>query len=155
MHINVYEKAILGLTAVFLVVAIGAIGASMLIGHASLPGPVATVDPRVIKDTAPFNQPGVFDLGRGQYRAVMTAQAWSFNPPVVTVPAGATVNFQIASIDVTHGFLVEGTNVNLTLIPGYVAEASATFRTPGTYLILCHEYCGIGHQAMYGRVVVQ
>ena len=78
-----------------------------------------------------------------------------FAPAEVQVPAGSTVTFTVASVDVTHGMAVQGTALNLTLIPGYVAEATTTFPSPGSYLIVCHEYCGIGHQTMYGRVVVQ
>ncbi len=155
MHIHVYEKTILGLTLVILVAALGAIGGSVFAGHAHLPGPVMRVDPRTVAQTPPFDAPGVQQLGPNHYLVVMTAQAWSFNPTEVTVPAGSMVTFQIASVDVTHGFLIEDTNVNLTLIPGYVSAATTTFSTPGTYLIVCHEYCGLGHQAMYGRVVVQ
>lgn len=155
MHVHVYERIVLGLTGVLLVVALGAIASSVTISHVHLPGPVGRVDPRTLRTTPPFDQPGVREIGPGRYEAVMLVQAWSYTPSEVRVPAGSTVTFRVASADVTHGFMIERTNVNLTVIPGYVAEATATFREPGTYLLICHEYCGAGHQAMFGRVVVQ
>lgn len=155
MHVHVYERIFLALSAIFLVLALAAIGASSAFGGAHLPEPLMRVDPRTVRDTPPFDQPGLRELAPGEYEAVMLAQAWAFTPAELQVPAGSTVHFRIASVDVTHGFMVEGTRVNLTLIPGQVSMASATFRQPGTYLIVCHEYCGVGHHAMSGRVVVQ
>jgi cytochrome c oxidase subunit 2 len=45
--------------------------------------------------------------------------------------------------------------VNLTVAPGYVSEATATFREPGEYLVVCNEYCGLGHHNMQGTIVVE
>jgi cytochrome c oxidase subunit II len=155
MHIHVYERIVLGLTVAILLFALGALGGSVFGSHIHLPGPVGQVDPRTLRQTPPFDSPGVREVRPGQYEAVMIAQTWAFVPAELRVPTGATVTFRVASADVTHGFIIEKTDANLTLIPGHVAETTATFREPGTYLILCHEYCGIGHQTMYGRVVVQ
>jgi cytochrome c oxidase subunit 2 len=155
MQIHAYERVFLGLTMLVLVVGLVAIGGSVLVGHVNLPSPVARVDPRTLRETPPFDQPGLRETAPGQYEAVMVAQIWRFEPNEITVPVGSTVTFRVASLDVTHGFLVEGENVNLTLIPGQVSMATATFRTPGEHLILCHEYCGAGHHVMYGKVNVQ
>jgi cytochrome c oxidase subunit 2 len=40
------------------------------------------------------------------------------------------------------------------LIPGFVATFTATFKEAGERLMPCHEYCGTGHEAMWGRVQV-
>ena len=85
----------------------------------------------------------------------MLAQTWSFTPQQIEVPRGSTVNFQVTSVDVIHGFVIQDTDANLMLIPGQVASTSVTFGTPGTYLLMCHEYCGVGHQAMYARIIIQ
>jgi cytochrome c oxidase subunit 2 len=155
MHIHAYEKIILGLTAIVLLAAMGALAGSVFGSHIHLPGPAGKVDPRILRQTPPFDSPGLRSLGGGQYEAVLIAQMWSYAPNQIRVPAGSTVNFRIASADVTHGLIIEKTDVNLTIIPGHVAEASATFRQPGTYLMLCHEYCGISHHMMYAQVVVE
>jgi len=48
-----------------------------------------------------------------------------------------------------------GTNVNLMVAPGYVSEGTTTFTEPGEYLVVCNEYCGLGHHNMYSRLVVE
>ena len=54
-----------------------------------------------------------------------------------------------------HGFEIVGTNANTMVIPGYVAQFTTRFTTPGEYLIVCHEYCGLGHHAMMGKLIVE
>ncbi len=41
------------------------------------------------------------------------------------------------------------------VIPGRITELTHTFDKPGTHTIICHEFCGIGHNAMFGEVVVE
>jgi cytochrome c oxidase subunit 2 len=79
---------------------------------------------------------------------------WSFTPREVRVPAGSTVTFEVASADVLHGLRIDRTNVNAMIVPGEVTRVTHTFDEPGEYLMVCHEYCGIAHQAMAGRVLV-
>jgi cytochrome c oxidase subunit 2 len=40
------------------------------------------------------------------------------------------------------------------LVPGYISQFTTVFDTPGDYLLVCHEFCGNGHHAMHGRVIV-
>jgi cytochrome c oxidase subunit 2 len=40
------------------------------------------------------------------------------------------------------------------IVPGEVTHVTYTFSRPGEYLVLCHEYCGLGHQQMYTKVIV-
>jgi cytochrome c oxidase subunit 2 len=47
----------------------------------------------------------------------------------------------------------------MMLLPGQISTLTATFDKPGTYNVICHEYCGaggptIGHHTMYGQIVV-
>jgi cytochrome c oxidase subunit 2 len=41
------------------------------------------------------------------------------------------------------------------VLPGQIAHVEARFDTPGEYPMLCHEYCGIAHHTMAGKVVVE
>ncbi len=68
---------------------------------------------------------------------------------------GAHVTFYVTSADVEHGFSIPETGVNTMVTPGWVSSVAHTFRTPGTFLLICNEYCGAGHQAMAAKVVVQ
>lgn len=120
-----------------------------------LPGEEGRVDPTKVAQTAPFNQPGVVELGPGRYEVRMVAQVWAFEPREVRVPAGSTVTFVSTSKDVVHGLFIPGVNVNAMLLPGQVTRATARFNRPGEYLILCHEYCGLAHHIMEGKVIVE
>ncbi|HXC08418.1 MAG TPA: hypothetical protein VNV61_05785, partial [Steroidobacteraceae bacterium] len=64
------------------------------------------------------------------------------------------ITFRAASADVVHGFLIQNTNVNLMLVPGYVSTISTRFASPVESVMPCHEYCGSGHQAMWAHVRV-
>ncbi len=135
-----------GMLAALLVTAFGA--------GIHLPGRDRRVDPTKVSQTAPFDQPGVVQVGPGRYEARMVAQIWSFTPNEIRVPAGSTVTFTVTSRDVVHGMFIRGANINLMLLPGQIARASGRFDTPGEYPFLCHEYCGIAHHTMWGRVIV-
>ena len=39
-------------------------------------------------------------------------------------------------------------------VPGGVSKTSITFEEAGVYKILCHEYCGAGHQFMMGKITI-
>ena len=81
-------------------------------------------------------------------------QQYSFTPSCMLVPADTPVTFRATSADVVHGFLITGTNINLMLVPGYVSSLPARFATPGERLMPCHEFCGMGHEGMWGRIKI-
>lgn len=122
---------------------------------AHVPGHEEIVDPKTLGQTAPFDAPGVFNRGEGNYEVVMIGQTWAFRPNEIRVPVGSKVTFTATSQDVIHGLRVEKTNVNMMLIPGQVGRVTAHFTVPGEYLLVCHEYCGLAHQTMFGKVVVE
>jgi hypothetical protein len=75
----------------------------------------------------------------------MVASMFMFAPNEIRVPAGRRIRFRMTSADVTHGFLISGTNANAMLVPGYISQFTTVFTRPGDYLIVCHEFCGNGH----------
>jgi cytochrome c oxidase subunit 2 len=155
MKIHTYENAFLWLGAVTLVACLAALVYGSLGLDIHLPTRVATIDPQQVATTAPFDQPGVRQIAPGRYEAVMIGRIWSFTPSQIEVPAGAEVTFTLTTPDVIHGFHVEGTRMNMMLIPGQVTRNTYRFDRPGEYTIICHEYCGVGHHTMYGKVVVK
>jgi cytochrome c oxidase subunit 2 len=50
--------------------------------------------------------------------------------------------------------MIAGTNANSMIVPGYISQFTTTFAAPGNYLLMCHEFCGTGHHAMHGRIIV-
>lgn len=156
MKMESYEKLFLGLAVVVLAVFMGAIFWSVAAQGIVLPQPVQQVDPNTVASSPPFDQPGVSPVPgeENTYQVVMTAKMWAFNPAKVEVPAGAKVRFVVTPVDVIHGFKIMRVPVNVMLIPGQVSVVEHTFDEPGTYTYMCHEYCGVGHQAMYGTITV-
>lgn len=155
MPVEKFERFFLGLTIAMLILFFIAVGASAFAGGLTLPGPAGHVDPQALGETPPFDNPGVRQVGPNQYEVAMIAQTWAFIPNEVRVPAGSTVTFRVTTRDVIHGFEVTDTGVNIMLIPGQVSVARATFDEPGEHLFICHEYCGVGHHTMFGRVIVE
>lgn len=93
--------------------------------------------------------------GEGKnYEVYFLAKMWGFEPSRVTVPIGSTLDIHLTSKDVTHGFQILDTNVNLMAEPSVVSTAQIHFDKPGIYSVLCHEFCGKGHQAMNAIIEV-
>jgi cytochrome c oxidase subunit 2 len=155
MKVHTYEKAFLAVGLAVLLVCGAALVYATAVQGIHLPGVAGRIDPRRVYQTPPFDRPGVKEVGPGQYEAVIVSQTWAFVPPVIRVPANATVTFIATTVDVIHGFNVEGTRLNMMLVPGQISRNSYRFRTPGEYLVICHEYCGLGHHTMAGKVVVE
>jgi heme/copper-type cytochrome/quinol oxidase subunit 2 len=72
----------------------------------------------------------------------------------VNVPAGTLISFRATSADVVHGLLIDHTNINSMLVPGYVSVLPARFDTPGEHPMPCQEFCGMGHEGMWAKVKV-
>ena len=121
-----------------------------------VPGAAGRVDPiQVMKGEDPtFAEPGLRELAPKRYEAVIVAQTFQFTPNQIEIPAGSKVTFILTSKDVIHGFKIDGAPINTMIVPGQISRVTATFDTPGEYLVLCHEYCGAGHHVMYGKVIV-
>lgn len=119
------------------------------------PGGMEQVDPQKVEETPPFNNPGVTQIGENEYEVVMILQIFSFIPHDIEIPAGATVHFILTSKDVVHGFQIVDTNANGMVMPGHVTRITQTFNEPGEYLVICNEYCGIGHQHMSTTITVK
>ena len=154
-HADAYEKKWIGISVVLLVVfAITVAVAGFALGF-QVPGDESRVDPRIVADSGPFSQPGLRDLGGGEYDVYILAQQYLFTPREIRVPAGSTVNFYITSTDVQHGFKLQDTNINLQIVPGHVSKLTAEFDDPGEYPYICHEYCGVAHAAMFGSLIVE
>ena len=75
------------------------------------------------------------------------------------VPARELVEFAVTSKDVNHGFGIydlQGRLIAQTqAMPGYVNHLRVRFEKPGTYHVLCLEYCGVGHTVMMAEILVQ
>jgi cytochrome c oxidase subunit 2 len=155
MKVHTYENVFLVIGAITLIACMAALVYGSVGLGIHLPAHAGAIDPQKVRETPPFDQPGVRQVGPGAYEVVMTGQIWSYAPNVVEVPRGADVTFIVTTPDVIHGFHVENTRLNMMLIPGQITKNRYRFEKAGEYVIICHEYCGVGHHTMYGKVVVK
>jgi len=111
-----------------------------------------------LPECLPFNkaylEPKITQLDKKTFQVYAVAQMWQFQPNQITIPAGSEVDFFVTSKDVVHGFNISEKNVNLMAIYGNINKTTVKFEKPGIYKIICHEYCGVGHQAMQAEVIV-
>jgi cytochrome c oxidase subunit 2 len=127
------------------------------IHQATMPqGRVETADPKTLHLAGEFIESNLGSTleadGSVTVRAI--GQQYSFTPQCVVVPADTPINIRATSADVVHGLLIEGTNINVMLVPGYVSALPARFKAPGDHPMPCQEFCGVGHQGMWGKVKV-
>jgi cytochrome c oxidase subunit 2 len=61
----------------------------------------------------------------------------------------------VTSRDVIHGFWIPELRMKADMVPGLVNTIRVTPTVPGTYRVICTEFCGIAHGAMKATVLVQ
>ena len=64
------------------------------------------------------------------------------------------VKVELRSFDVLHNFYVPQFRAKMDMLPGIITYYWFTPEKKGDYEVLCAEYCGTGHYAMRGRVLV-
>nr|WP_275590132.1 cytochrome c oxidase subunit II [Mammaliicoccus sp. I-M36] len=114
------------------------------------------VNPDKVDQIEPFNKPGLnkADGKDYDYELVIVASAFNYQPGQVEISKGSKVKIIATSKDTLHGFSLPGTNVNMMLEPGHISEYTKTFNDKGEYLIICNEYCGVGHADMKSMIKV-
>ena len=82
--------------------------------------------------------------------------AWTVQPS--RVAAGEPLEFRIRATDVSHGFGLYDPDDKLVFqvqaIPDALQKEYATLSKPGTYRVVCLEFCGVSHHLMLDRLVV-
>ncbi len=119
--------------------------------------------------------PGPIDLPPGRrddtiarYREVVDPIGKDFADPLgrddvyqsalsrsVVVTAGRPVEVTLQSKDVIHDFFVPAMRTKMDVVPGMKGVLRFTPTTPGTYQILCAEFCGWGHTTMVAELIVE
>jgi cytochrome c oxidase subunit 2 len=133
------------------------------------PSNVETIDSTRLHLTEQFaeNRLGVERQKDGSVVVRLVMARYSVHPQEITVPAETPLVIRAASADVLHGLHVAGTNIGTQVVPGYVSEVHTTIHFESvakvgianadgsvTVPLYCNEYCGPGHQSMWGRVKV-
>lgn len=140
------ERRILIIATAFVLVLFGLAALAINTFHVGLP--------TCLTDIKPFQKGELITHAPDHYEVHYVARMWEFDPEEVVVPAGSTVDVYLSTTDVTHGVILLGTNLNLMAVPGVVNYARLKFDQPRTYQLLCHEYCGTGHERMAAKLRV-
>lgn len=155
MHVHRYERWWLTFGISMLVVFLALIAFAAFADNIHPPSGLQQIDPTKVAQTPPFDKPGLHKLPDGSYEAYYVARVFEFQPATLTVPTGSKVTFYVTSADVVHGFFIPGTAINMMAVPGWVNEQTHVFRRAGEFLLICHEYCGEGHQNMFAKIEVR
>jgi cytochrome c oxidase subunit II len=146
MTITQLEKRILWVSVIFVMLLLGFAALAINVFHVGLPTCLTSVKP--------FQKGELITHSPTHYELHYVAKMWKFEPQEVTVPAGSTVDIYLSTTDVTHGLIMPGTDLNLMAVPGVVNYARVRFDQPRTYQVICHEFCGTGHDRMAASVRV-
>ena len=65
------------------------------------------------------------------------------------------IKILLRSVDVLHNWYVPQFRAKMDAVPGVVTFYWFEPNKVGEYEVLCAEYCGVGHYAMRGSVIVQ
>lgn len=154
MKLHRYEKIWLTFGVLSLIVFLSIVGISAFKHNNHPSGGLDRIDPKKVHETAPFDNPGVRQIDEDTYEVSMIALTFGYKPNKIEVPVGKEIIFKVTSPDVTHSFSIVNTKVNMMVVPGHINEKRYTFEEPGSYLVLCNEYCGTGHEFMTTTIEV-
>ena len=85
------------------------------------------------------------------------AERFSFSPSRIKVEPGEEIEIRLRSADTSHGFKIEGTDINVEIPKRGKGEAVVRYKplTAGRYKFECSRMCGAGHHFMRGEIVVE
>lgn len=86
--------------------------------------------------------------------AYLVARMWGWQP-VLKLRQGETYRLHLSSLDLQHGFSLQPLNMNFQVLPGYDHVLTLTPTSKGEFTIVCNEFCGIGHDKMIGKILVE
>jgi len=85
------------------------------------------------------------------------AMQYTYRPNTLRLAAGEQYDLRMLSTDMVHNFSIQmgNTSYNAVVMPKIVTAVKLKPTKPGTYLVVCNEYCGIGHDYMYFSIIVE
>lgn len=161
--VNRRESIWLGISGLWSIIIFGWMSAYTRIGEQNPIGETYRVDAAEYGDkmddyleAATETEDGIIPAGSDVFIGARRFQ-WQGTP--VTLEANQEYNIHLSSFDVQHGFSVRpeetlSKQINLQVLPGYEWVIPMTFDEPGTYHVICNEFCGVGHRTMHGTINV-
>jgi cytochrome c oxidase subunit II len=106
-----------------------------------------------------FSTPYFTDSAEGERAQIVRVEsvqfAWVIKPN--RVRADQPVEFRLRSKDVNHAFALYRGNrleVQVQVPPDFEQRLAHTFEQPGTYRVVCLEFCGVNHHLMQSQIEV-
>jgi cytochrome c oxidase subunit 2 len=118
------------------------------------PNPAVTVNVTAFQWSWQFN----YAINGKDTGVTTTGEPWGFGPlPVLEIPVGQTVQFNLTSTDVVHAFWVPEFLFKRDVIPDHPNHFTVNTTKTGTFLGHCSELCGVYHSRMlfYLKIVTQ
>lgn len=85
----------------------------------------------------------------------ITAKSFGYEPAEFSVNAGDHVYITLVAADVSHGFYLDGYDINLVARPREDAKADFVAAKSGNFRFRCSETCGTMHPFMIGEMTVE
>lgn len=85
----------------------------------------------------------------------LTVQQYAFSPSRFVARAGDRITLRLRTLDVTHGFALEGTTLDAKVVPGKETIVTFPADRAGKLRYRCSAICGPLHPFMMGEIVVQ
>ena len=107
--------------------------------------------------TSAFLFTGASDQATGPRQITIEAERFNFSPSRIKLTVGEEVQFRLRSADTSHGFSVEGTDIDVEIPKRGKGDAVVRFTAtaPGTFSFECDRMCGAGHHFMRGEIIVK
>jgi cytochrome c oxidase subunit 2 len=88
-------------------------------------------------------------------RIQVIMKKYTISPAEIRMKQGETVQLEVTTADVQHGFGVEALGIEESVQPGKPAVFLVTADKKGEFAIHCSVVCGPGHDDMAGKLVVE
>lgn len=94
--------------------------------------------------------------GPTERHIIIKARQFGYDPSVIKVNKGDKVTIEVITEDVTHGFYLDGYNINLEARPaGDPAVVTFIADKTGKFNFRCSQTCGVFHPFMIGKLIVE
>ncbi|MBW8003008.1 MAG: hypothetical protein FVQ80_13485 [Planctomycetes bacterium] len=84
----------------------------------------------------------------------LIAKRFEYTPNRISIRKGERVTIRMESLDVTHGFYLDGYGIDIKARPGLIGKATFVADKSGRFSFRCSETCGEFHPYMIGFIEV-
>lgn len=112
------------------------------------------VVPLIALVIAVIGWPGQHGLAAITHEITIDAAEFAYTPGRIEVRQGDHVIIHLTASDVVHGFMLEGYDIDVRVLPGISERITFTAAHAGKFRFRCSVSCGSLHPFMIGELVV-